>query len=74
MANALGGYIIIGVEDGTLKIVGLTDTGAALDTILRAARQVQPGLALTPPEPEIYLIEGKKVVVATIPASLGPVY
>jgi ATP-dependent DNA helicase RecG len=74
MANALGGYIIIGVEDGTLKIAGLTDTGAALDTILRAARQVQPSLALTPTEPEIYLIEGKKVVVATIPASLGPVY
>ena len=49
MANARGGIVIIGVEDSTHKIVGVSDEriGETMDVILRAARQViKPELVL----------------------------
>ncbi|MBO0793649.1 MAG: putative DNA binding domain-containing protein [Ktedonobacteraceae bacterium] len=77
LANAQGGMVIIGVEDATRNIIGVADERMAitLDTILRAARQnVKPALVLDPPEPEMYVIDGKNIVVATVPPSRGPVY
>jgi ATP-dependent DNA helicase RecG len=76
MANAQGGMIIIGVEDATLEIVGISSERLAgtLDTILRASRQVSPPLLLEPADPEVYDLDGKKIVVATVPPSRGPVY
>ena len=44
------------------------------DMVLRAARQVDPPLLLDPAEPEVYVLDGKRVEVATIPPSRGPVY
>src|SRR6266536_6478497 len=69
MANAKGGMVIIGVEDATRKVVGVPDEriGETMDVILRAARQViKPELMLDPPEPEIYVLTGKKLFVVTI--------
>lgn len=77
MANAQGGVVIIGVKDSNHEIVGVQENrlGETLDVILRAARQiVKPELVLEPPEPEIYTIAGKKLVVATVRPSRGPVY
>lgn len=74
LANAEGGYFIVGVSDEKLQIVGVTDLKDAVDTLLRSARQVQPPIVFSPPQPEIYTINGKKLVVATVPASTGPVY
>lgn len=77
MANARGGRVIIGVEDSTHKVVGVPDEriGETMDVILRAARQViKPELVLEPPEPEVYLLAGKKLVVVTVLATNGPVY
>lgn len=77
MANARGGIVIIGVEDSTRKVVGVPDEriGETMDVILRAARQViKPELALDPPEPEVYVLAGKKLLVVTIPSTDGPVY
>lgn len=76
MANAQGGLIIIGVEDSSLMVVGVPDARMALtrDMVLRAARQIDPPLLLDPAEPEVYMLNGKQVVVATIPPSRGPVY
>ena len=77
LANARGGKVIIGVEDATHKVVGVTDEriGETMDVILRAARQViKPELVLDPPEPEIYILAGKKLVVVTVPATNGPIY
>jgi predicted HTH transcriptional regulator len=77
MANSKGGIVIIGVEDATRKIVGVTDEriGETMDVILRAARQViKPELPLNPAEPEVYVLGGKKLLVATIPATDGPIY
>ena len=69
--------MIIGVEDSTHKVVGVPDErlGETMDVILRAARQViKPELVLDPPEPEVYVLDGKKLLVATIPPTDGPVY
>src|SRR5438105_6481857 len=77
MANAQGGVIIIGVKDSLHEIVGVPDhrIGETLDVVLRAVRQmIKPELALDPPEPEIYTVSGKKLVVATVKPSHGPVY
>jgi ATP-dependent DNA helicase RecG len=77
LANAQGGVVIIGVKDSLHEIVGVPDhrIGETLDVILRAVRQmIKPELALDPPEPEIYTVEGKKLVVATVRSSPGPVY
>src|SRR5260370_16129672 len=72
MANAQGGAIIIGVEDRSLKIVGIQDARAAVDIALRATRQVQPLLVLDPPEPEICSLEGKLLVIIGVPPHRGP--
>ena len=77
MANAQGGVIIIGVEDTKHKIIGVPDDRLAMtiDTVLRAARQnVKPALVLEPPEPETYEVDGKRLVVAAVSPSRGPVY
>jgi predicted HTH transcriptional regulator len=77
LANAQEGMIIIGVEDSQHTIVGVPDDRVAItiDTILRAARQnVKPALVLDPPEPELYEVDGKRLVVAAVSVSRGPVY
>jgi ATP-dependent DNA helicase RecG len=77
MANANGGVIIIGVEDTTLDIMGVPSERMALtkDVILRATRQViKPSLILAPPEPEVCVVDGKCLVVATVPPNNGPIY
>ena len=77
MANAQGGIVIIGVKDTHHEIVGVPDSriGETLDVILRAVRQmIKPELVLDPSEPEIYTVVGKKLVVATVKPSAGPVY
>lgn len=76
MANAQGGIIIVGVEDADLKIIGVPANRIALtiDVILRATRQIEPKLLLDPPEPEICEFDGKKLIVATVPSSAGPIY
>src|SRR5436305_1828037 len=74
MANGQGGLVIIGVEDASLKIVGVQDARVAVDVALRAARQIQPVLILDPPEPEIYVVDGKSLVVVSVPPNRGPLY
>jgi ATP-dependent DNA helicase RecG len=76
LANAQGGFIIIGIEDTTLKIIGVPASRMAMtkDVILRAARQIEPVLLLDPTEPEVYLLNGKQVVVAAVPPNRGAIY
>jgi len=74
LANARGGWLIFGVEDGTLELRGLKDVGEATDTILRAARLCQPLMPLDPPEPQLFRLDGKNILVAGVPRSSGPIY
>ena len=74
LANAQGGALIIGVEDGSLKIVGVPDARAAVDIVLRAARHIHPLLVLDPPEPEICALDGKNLIVVGVPVRRGPLY
>jgi predicted HTH transcriptional regulator len=77
MANAQGGGVILGVQDTKHKGVGVPDERMAMtvETILRAARQtIKPVLVLDPAEPQVSVLDGKQVVVATVPASRGPSY
>lgn len=77
MANARGGLIIVGVRDSDHKTVGVSDDRLALtiDVIMRATRQIiKPGLVLDPLEPEIYVVDGKRLVVAIVPPNNGPIY
>lgn len=77
MANAKGGPIIIGVEDAHREIIGIPDDriGETVDVMLRAARHViKPALLLHPPEAEGREVAGKKLVIATVRPSTGPIY
>jgi len=73
MANAQGGVVIIGIKDSTHEILGVPDNriSETLDVISRAVRQmIKPELVLDPPEPEIYVVAGKKLVVAAVKPSI----
>lgn len=61
--HAQGGFIIIGIEDTTLKIRGVPASRMAMtkDVILRAARQIEPVLLLDPAEPEVYVFDETQV-------------
>lgn len=75
LANSQGGLIVMGVKDVSLEIVGVRDTSSNIDTILRATRLIRPVLVLNPPEPEVYILEdGRKLVVARVLPSDGPIY
>jgi predicted HTH transcriptional regulator len=76
LANAQGGYLIVGVEDESLAIVGVPEQRMPItkDMLLRGARQIQPALVLDPPEPEVYVIDGKSVVVVGVPPNKGALY
>ncbi len=65
------------MKDTLHEIVGVPDhrIGETLDVIFRAVRQmIKPELVLDPPEPEIYTVEEKELVVATVRASQGSAY
>lgn len=72
LANTRGGLLLIGVSDHG-KVVGV-NAHKAVDALLQAARLIQPLLVFDPPEPEIYSIEGKQIVVASIPPRTGTLY
>ncbi len=73
-ANALGGYIIIGVVDKTWQVVGVKNTSETIDTILQAARLCKPVVRLDPALPEVVELEGKQLVIAYIPPNNGKLY
>jgi ATP-dependent DNA helicase RecG len=73
-ANGAGGYLILGVVDKTLEIVGLRHPAEAIDTVLQGARLCKPALNLENPEPEFVTIKGKSLVVVSVPPNSGPLY
>lgn len=74
LANAQGGWLLVGVDDQQ-EIVGVKQLKQAVDLLLYAARSmIEPTLRFNPPEPGRIEAGGKIVVVATVPPNRGPIY
>lgn len=72
MANADGGRLIIGVDPKDSRIGGLKDPEKTLDLGLQAALLCDPPLII--PMPEIINLDGKNLLLVTIPPGLPHVY
>ncbi len=71
-ANAAGGTLLVGLDPRTGKLQGLTDPDATLDRALEAALSTDPPLII--PMPRVEEVEGKPVLVVTVPPGLPHVY
>ncbi len=71
-ANANGGTLLIGVDVRSCTPKGLSNPEATLDRVLEAALATDPPLIV--PLPKIAEIEGRPVLVATVPPGLPHVY
>jgi ATP-dependent DNA helicase RecG len=74
LSNARGGLVILGVEDKTLRIMGVRDISLSIDVALRAARMCNPPLTLNPPEPQVVEVEGATLIVIGVPAAGGKLH
>ncbi len=74
IANGHGGYIFSGIDDKTLNLVGIMNVAEAVAGLLQAAQLVTPSIEFRPPEPEVYVLDGRKIVVAYVPSGSGVVY
>lgn len=73
-ANALGGFLIIGIEDRTWDIVGVKRPQEAIDALLQAARLCKPPIQFDPTHPAQITLHGKRLVVVHIPPNGGQLY
>jgi ATP-dependent DNA helicase RecG len=71
-ANAAGGTLLVGVDGRSGRPRGLKDPDAALDRALEAALAADPPLII--PMPRIEEVEGKPLLVVTVPPGLPHVY
>jgi len=72
LANAEGGYVLVGVEGRPARVTGLEDPAATRDRALQAALLCDPPLIL--PLPQIFPFDGKTLLLITIPPGLPHVY
>jgi ATP-dependent DNA helicase RecG len=72
LANSEGGSLLIGVDGRSGAPQGLADPNAALDRALEAALTTDPPLII--PLPRIETMDGKPVLVVTVPPGLPHVY
>lgn len=73
-ANALGGFLIIGIADQTWEVMGLKRPQEAIDALLQAARLCKPAIQFDPSQPALIEVHGKRLVVAHIPPNSGQLY
>lgn len=67
LANSQGGWIIMGVDDTTRHIVGVRNVEQARDNLIQASRSCTPALAFQPPEPQVVVVDSKRLLVAYVP-------
>jgi ATP-dependent DNA helicase RecG len=72
LANASGGTVLVGVGPKSGRVLGLKNAEAARDKALEAAFLTDPPLII--PLPEVVTVDGKDVLVITIPPGLPHVY
>lgn len=71
-ANAGGGTLLIGLDTRSGAPQGLSDPDGTLDRVLEAALAADPPLIV--PLPQVVDVEGRTLLVATVPAGLPHVY
>ncbi|MEJ2209554.1 MAG: ATP-binding protein [Anaerolineae bacterium] len=72
LANAAGGTLVLGVDGRSGTPRGLSDPDGVLDRVLAAALAADPPLII--PLPQVLDLDGRLVLVATVPAGLPHVY
>lgn len=72
MANSQGGVILLGVTGPTGTILGVRNASEAVDTALQAALSIDPPLII--PLPQVIRLNGKPLVMMSIPAGMPHVY
>lgn len=72
--SALGGILVLGVEDKTWAIKGVKDPSAAIDEVIKGASAASPSIPLVEPDPQIVELDGKKLVIARVPPNNGILY
>ena len=72
LANARGGALVLGVDPRDHTPLGLDEPEEALDRALQAALAVDPPLII--PVPQIKEIDGRRILVMTVPPGLPHVY
>lgn len=75
MANtSTGGLIIFGIRDATHDLVGVNRPNEATDLILRASRTAHPTIPLVHDGPVTVIVDGRTLLVVTIPPNSGQLY
>ncbi len=72
MANAAGGTVLIGLTSRAGRPQGLSDVEATIDTALAAALSTDPPLII--PFPRVSEMDGRDIVIVTVPPGLPHVY
>ncbi len=72
MANTDGGTVIVGVAARGTRVVGLKEPEKALDRALQAALACEPPLII--PMPQMMHLDGKPLLVITVPPGLPHAY
>lgn len=72
LANTQGGAVLIGIDPASGTIKGLRDLDAAREKALAAGLRCEPPLVL--PRPVTVMLEGKPLLVVTIPSGLPHAY
>lgn len=73
MANTQGGTLVLGIQgDDKPDVIGLNDSNETVNRVLSVALSLDPALII--PVPTVQNLDGKPVVIATIPARTPHVY
>jgi ATP-dependent DNA helicase RecG len=72
LANSDGGIVIVGIDPQGLAVKGVRDPDASREKALAAGLRCEPPLVL--PRPELAVLEGKQLLVVSVPAGLPHAY
>ncbi len=72
LANAQGGTVLLGIDPASESIKGIRDLDAAREKALAAGLRCEPPLVL--PRPATVMLEGKPLLLVTIPSGLPHAY
>lgn len=72
LANAQGGSVLVGVDPATDTVKGVREVDAAREKAMAAGLRCEPPLVL--PRPGMVMLEGKPILLVTIPSGLPHAY